>query len=214
MFAELDPDFRHPFFPIEEGLKRCVAHEDGRPKKSVYLATYRVMEHVPLKMLRKLYLVTSYGEVLGLDRGKYENNKEETLHLYQEIAPIHPLVVSTLNPVDFYKFLTQDESSFIHLPAVAFVELGLGNLARDPEFGEVGDLPYANIPQLRESLLEVVHKDSHTKMVNRLEAPEFPYRAIKNGIFMGNAEELIYFPLPSRTELRSTYYNWWRSANL
>lgn len=214
MFAELDPEFRHPFFPIEEGLQRCVAHDDGRLKKSVYLATYRVLEHIPLETMRKLYLVTAYGEVLGLDRGEYKGESNEKLHLYQEIAPIHPLVVSTLNPLDFFNFLIQDESSFIHLPAVSFVELSLGNLARDPEFGEVGDLPYSNIPQLRESLLEVVHKESHTKMVNRMQAPEFPYRAIKNGIFIGNTDELAYFPLPSRNELRSTYYNWWRSANL
>ncbi len=48
MFIELDPDFRHDFFPIEQGIARCVPHENGSLKKSVYIATYRVLEHIPL----------------------------------------------------------------------------------------------------------------------------------------------------------------------
>lgn len=214
MFAELDPAFRHPFFRIEEGLARCVPHSDGSPKKSVYIATYRVLEHVPLGAMRAFYLGTAFGEVLALPRADYTAPPEETLHLYQEITPITPLVVSTLNPHDFYTFLTQDPSSLIHLPAVAFVELRLDRLAQDPEYGEIGDLPYPYIHHLRECLIEVQHKEAtHTKMVNRVQPPDFPYRAIKNGLFVGNAAELAYFPLPPREELRSTYYRWWRSAN-
>jgi len=37
---------------------------------------------------------------------------------------------------------------------------------------------------------------------------------IKTGIFVGNQDELAYYPLPSRDELRDKYYRWWRSANL
>jgi hypothetical protein len=53
----------------------------------------------------------------------------------------------------------------------------------------------------------------HTKMVNRVQPPDFPYRTIKNGFFLGNVRDLAYFPMPPRDELRSTYYRWWRSAN-
>jgi hypothetical protein len=216
MFAELDPDFRHDFFPIEKGLERCVPHEDGAPKKSVYISTYRVLEHIPLSALRRFYLVTSYGEVLGLDRAeKYEPVDDAEFHLYQEITPINPLVVSTLNPVDFSRFLTKDPESMIHLPAVMFVELRLGNLADDPEHGDSADLPYSYIHHLRECLIEVRHKDAtDTKMVNRIQPPDFPFRMIKSGVFIANTEELAYYPLPPRDELRSKYYRWWRSANM
>ena len=106
------------------------------------------------------------------------------------------------------------QQSQIHLPAIAFVELELGKLATDPEFGEIGDLPYAYTHHLRECLIEVQSKSqNHTKMVNRLQAPNFPFRVIKSGLFFGNAKELAYYPLPPRSELRSTYYRWWRSAN-
>jgi hypothetical protein len=213
-FVELDPSFRHQFFQIEQGLARCVPHADGRPKRSVYIATYRVLEHVPLDVMQRLYLVTGYGETLGLDAKTEIPQSIGDLHMYQEIAPVNPLVVSTLGPTDFHSFLTQDPNSLIHLPAVCFVELQLGELAADPEHGAVQDLPYNFIHHLRECLVEVNSKKMHTKMVNRVQSPEFPYRMIKSGIYLGNTTGLRFFPLPSRDELRSKYYRWWRSANL
>lgn len=214
IFLELDPSFRHSFFRIEEGLERCVPHSDGEPKKSVYISTYRVLEHIPLDAIQKLYLVTAYGETLGIDRSDTLPEDDGDLHLYQEIAPVQPLVVSTLGPVPFYKFITQDPNSMIHLPAIAFADLRLGSLARDPEYGEVGELPYDYIPHLRECLVELQEKTIETKMVDRVHPVEFPYRMIKTGIYIGNREELAYYPLPSRDELRDKYYRWWRSANL
>src|SRR5690606_13556417 len=117
MFVELDPNFRHDFFRIEEGIARCVPHEDGRPKKSVYIATYRVLEHSPLTDVNTLYLVTRYGQSLRLSRSDDYVQGQNGLYMYQEIAPVSPLVVSSLDPVDFYRFLTQEPQSLIHLPA-------------------------------------------------------------------------------------------------
>jgi hypothetical protein len=159
-------------------------------------------------------LVTSYGETLGLSRSNDYPEKDKSLHMYQEIAPVQPLVASSRGPVNFYKFITQDPTSMIHLPAFAFVELRLGALARDPEYGEVGELPYEFIPHLRECLLDLRDKTVHSKMVDRVHPVEFPYRMIKNGLFVGNRQDLAYYPLPSRDELRDKYYRWWRSANL
>ncbi|MCL4264476.1 MAG: hypothetical protein KJ069_14725 [Anaerolineae bacterium] len=213
MFVELDPNFRHDFFRIDEGLARCVPHANGSPKRSVYIATYRVLEHVPIAAMQRLHLVTAYGQSLALEPSFDYPEHTPGLHMYQEIAPVTPLVVSTANPLDFYDFLIKDPESMIHIPAIAFVELQLGQLAYNPESGAVEDLPYANIHHLRECLVEIRTKHIHTKMVNRVQAIEFPYRTIKNGIFIGNADKLVYFPLPSLDELRNKYYRWWQSAN-
>ncbi|PID85285.1 MAG: hypothetical protein CSA11_05880 [Chloroflexi bacterium] len=212
MFVELDPEFRDEFFNIEEGLARCVPHKDGRPKKSVYIATYRVLEHVPLKAIHTLHLVTRFGEILTLNHSTDYPKDHTTLYMYQEIAPTSPLVVSSLDPLDFSHFLT-DDSSGIYLPAVCFVDLRLGALAKDPENGPIGDLPYDYIHHLRECLLELKSKTIHTKMVDRTHTVEYPYRMINSGIYIGNKEGLAYFPLPNREKLRSEYYTWWRSAN-
>ncbi|MBC7249002.1 MAG: hypothetical protein H5T62_01830 [Anaerolineae bacterium] len=214
IFFEIDPNFRHEFFNIEEGMRRCVPHEDGSPKRSIYISVYRVLEHVSLDAIQRLYLVTQDGRVLGLGPSEDLPDNGEGLHLYQEIAPVHPLVVSTLGPRDFYELIVKNPTTLLSLPAVCFVELSLGELAKDPIYGAVGDLPYANIEHLRQCLVDLSTKTVHTKMVDRIHPASFPYRMIKNGIFVGNRERLLYFPLPSREELRARHYRWWRSANM
>lgn len=214
IFLELDPSFRNDFFRIEAGISRCVPHADGEPKKSVYISTYRVLEHVSLDAVQKLYLVTAYGETLGLERSNNLPRPDEDFYLYQEIAPVQPLVVSTMGPAAFHKFITQDPTSMIHLPAIAFTDLRLGALESDPEFGEVGELPYDYIPHLRECLVQLKEKTVTSKMVDRVHPVEFPYRMIKTGLYVGNQDGLAHYPLPSRDELRDQYYRWWRSANL
>ncbi|MBN1487880.1 MAG: hypothetical protein JW981_09585 [Anaerolineae bacterium] len=214
IFFEIDTDFRYEAFPIEEGLKRCIPHEDGSPKRSVYISVYRILERIPLDAILKLYLVTQDGRVLGLDPS--EGCPEDTagLHMYQEIAPVHPLVVSSLGPREFYNSIVKSPATLFTIPALCFVELRLGELAENPEYGAVGDLPYNNIDHLRQCLVDLRTKTVHNKMVDRIHPAAFPYRTIKSGIFLGNQEKLLCFPLPSKDELRAKYYRWWRSANM
>jgi hypothetical protein len=214
VFCELDPDFRHDYFDIEEGIRRCVPHEDGAPKRSIYISVYRALEHVSLDVIQKLYLVTQDGRTLGLESSEELPEEAGGLHLYQEIAPVHPLVVSTLGPRQFYDLIVKNPTSLLWLPAVCFVELRLDQLASDPERGPVGDLPYSNVGHLRQCLVDLRTKLVHTKMVNRVEPASFPYRTIKSGIFVGNQVRLMYFPMPSQEELRADHYRWWRSANM
>ena len=214
IFFEISPDFRHSFFRIKEGIRRCVPHEDGSPKRSIYISVYRALEHMSLDAIQKLYLVTQDGRLLGLDSSEEFPEETEGLHLYQEIAPVHPLIVSTLGPRRFYDLIVKTPTSLLSLPAICFVELRLGELAVDPERGAVRDLPYSNIGHLRQCLVDLRTKIVHSKMVNRVQPASFPYRTIKSGIFVGNQERLLYFPLPSQEELRAKHYRWWRSANM
>jgi len=214
IFFEIDPDFRHDFFRIKEGIRRCVLHEDGSPKRSIYISVYRVLEHIPLDVIQKLYLVTQDGRVLGLESSQEFPQDTAGLHMYQEITPVHPLVVSTQGPRKFYELVVKNPTSLLSLPAICFVELRLNALAEDPERGAVRDLPYSNIGHLRQCLVDLKTKTVHTKMVNRTQPALFPYRTIKNGIFVGNEKRLAYFPLPSQEELGAEHYRWWRSANI
>jgi hypothetical protein len=214
IFFEIDPGFRHDCFRVGEGIRRCVPHEDGSPKRSIYISVYRVLEHTPLDVIHKLYLVTQDGRVLGLDSCEEYPEDTKVLHLYQEVAPVHPLVVSSLGPREFYDLIVKNPTSLLSLPAICFVELRLGELATDPERGAVRDLPYSNVGHLRQCLVELRTKTIHAKMVNRTQPASFPYRTIESGIFVGNEEQLLYFPLPSQEELRAKHYRWWRSANM
>lgn len=211
-FIEVDPDFRHDYFRIDEGLRRCQPHEDGSPKASIYVSVYRVLEHVPIGAMGQLYLVTQDGRVLGLDAVEKLPEPTNGLHLYQEIAPVHPLVVSSLAPQGFYKLIVHQPGILVRLPAICFVELRLGQLADDPRHGDVGDLPYSRIEHLRQCLVDLSTKTVDAKMVNRIEPASFHYRTIKSGIFVGNDEDLVCFHFPSADTLRAEHYRWWRSA--
>jgi len=214
IFFELDTDFRHPFFKIDEAVQRCIPHEDGRPKSSIYVSVYRVLEHIDLSMVQALYLTTQDGRTLGLKENKELPSQDEGLHLYQEIVPVTPLVVSRLDPVAFYNLIVNTPTSLITVPAICFTELRLGELAQDPDMGLIDDLPYRNTDHLRQCLADVKTKYISTKMVDRMHSSAIAYRTIKNGFFLGNQDQLKYFPLPNQESLRSEHYRWWRSANM
>jgi hypothetical protein len=214
IFFEVDPDFRNKYFRIEEGLSRCIPHEDGTPKASIYISVYRVLEHVPITALGKLYLVTQDGRSLGLDSSHQIPVLDDGLHLYKEIAPVSPLVASRLNPLEFYDLIVKNPTSLITLPAIAYAELRLDELAKDPLRGQVGDLPYSNMDHLREVLRDLKTKPVATKMVDRSSPTIFAYRTIKDGLYVGNDSEIAFYPMPSSEWLRENNYRWWRSANI
>jgi hypothetical protein len=215
MFIEVDPDFRHPYFEIDEGLKRCVPRPDGSPKRSVYISGYRVLEHIDFNALHKIYLVTEFGQVLGLDHSEVLPENDAPFHLYQEVAPVTPLVVSTHAPQAFIEMVTRgSKNTLLKWPAICFVELNLGELAHDPENGDAGNLPYTYISHLRECLLDLkIREKKQRKLVDRNHIPDFPYPTIKNGIFLGNQEKILFYGIPTPEELRENHHNWWRSAN-
>ena len=213
MFFDLAPDFESDAFDLSSVPKRCVPHPDGRPKHSVYLAIYRVLERLPLDALRSLWLVTPDGRVLELKpSSSLPSSFPCKYHLYKEICPVHPLIVSTLPPDRFCRFIT-DPSRPIYVPRLCFVDLDLGGLADDPQNGEAANLPYREIDHLRDCLLEL-DDEKHTKTVDRIHGTEFPARCVKSGFFVGGGDEVLYYPFPSREELETTYYEWWRSANV
>ncbi|MGB4595771.1 MAG: hypothetical protein WBI14_07675 [Anaerolineaceae bacterium] len=214
IFFEVDQNFTDPYFHMEEALARLKPHEDGRPKSSIYVSVYRVLEHIDLLALRKLYLTTQDGRTLGLNASEDVPNGEDRLHLYQEIAPVTPLVVSRHGPRIFYEMIVKNPTSLVTVPAIVFTELELGELANDPEMGLMDNLPYANSDHLRQCLTEVKTKYVSTKMVDRTSSPSVQFRTVKNGFFVGNHDQLRYFPLPSHAELRTENYRWFRSANM
>ncbi len=212
LFVEVDPAFRHPAFRIDEGLERCVPHPDGEPKRSLYIAVYRVFEHLPVSAFGALQLVTQDGRVIALDGREPPTEADDGLHLYQEICPVNPMVASTLGPVDFYRFLSTSASLLFALPALCFADLRLGELAADPECGDAGELPYANIEHLRQCLADIRAKPRATKMVDRNHSVVFPYRTVRTGFYFGKGADLHYYPMPSREELLARHFTWWRSA--
>lgn len=215
VFFDVDLAFRDDYFDIDQALAHCVAHPDGRPKSSVYVSTYRVLEHVPASALGNLHLTTAYGATLPLTRSEGPLPSGNGLHLYKELAPVNSLVASSQGPREFYEEITVAPTKLVCFPALCFVELDLGELATDPVAGRGVDLPYENIHHLREVLIEVSQPDKATKLVERVQSQAFAYRMVRqgSGFFYGNGQELAFYPMPSHHELREHHPLWWRSAN-
>lgn len=211
-FFSVERNFTSDYFPMSEIDSRCVPHPDGRPKHSVYLSVYRVLEHVPLSAIGNLYLATRDGRVLEIPPAADMPAFPKGYRMYQEICPVAPRVVSRLDPREFVSFMTDTKRS-INVPKIFFAQLNLGDLADNPETGSVRDLPYPNIEHLRSCVTEV-KADSHkgTKTVDRMAPTEFPYRMVQHGFFLGDSSGVRYYPMPSERELQTTHYVWWRSA--
>lgn len=215
IFAEVDPASCDVVFPLEAALARCVPHANGQPKHTVYVSAYRVLERLPLSALGKLYLVTRDGRSLALSRAQSRPEDRGGLHLYHELAPTHPEVVSSLGPRDFFDLLMGKKGDFPSLPAIAFVELRLGELAFDPQNGGVGDLPYENIRHLRIVLAALKDKAVAAKIFERCGPSSFSFRTIEGGIYIGKASEgLAFYEFPSSASLKVSHREWWRSANM
>lgn len=212
MFFEVDPEIQSAYPPFQNIEARCLPHRDGAPRRSTYLAIYRVLEHVPVSALGPIHLVTHDGRVLGLNPAPLPATVDRSYHLYQEFCPVTPRVVSTLDPAEFCSRLT-DPAQPVNVPKIVFTELTLGDLAHDLDSHSVGNLPYANLAHLRDCLRELCSKPGKpTKVTVRNVRDDVLYRTIQGGFFAGRDREIKYYPMPSVAELESQHHDWWRSA--
>jgi hypothetical protein len=197
-------------FPWNHVEQRLIPYEDGVPKRSVYLSIYRVFENTPVSALKNLYLVTDDGKVLELQPAEYRSSNDET-HLYQQFNPITTRVASKLSPPEFVKFLT-DPSRPVYAPKIFFADMQIGQMSTDPN-APLHNLPYPNPDHLRDCLVKLQQSpERQTKTVLRCFHGQLSYRCIKNGFYIGDQKDFLFYQFPPIEELEDKYYSWWRSA--
>ncbi|MBN1414531.1 MAG: hypothetical protein JW973_05480 [Bacteroidales bacterium] len=212
IYFELDPDLVSDIIDMNYLTDRCVAKSDGSPKNTVYLSVYRVLESIPVQAFRNLYLTNDHGIVLELFATHYNKytEKEPTSHLYQELCPVTPQVVSSYSPPEFLKTLT-DDSLPIHVPKLFFVELKLGELAVNPLSGSAENLPYPNLSHLRDCLETLKDDSKKMKTVIRFYNGELLFRTIASGFYIGSKNEMLYYQYPTMAELEKSNYEFLRT---
>lgn len=213
IFFEVDPAGLPPGeFPLHLIDERCVAKPDGSPKKSVYLAIYRVLSRIPVAALGNLHLVTKDGQTLEVTRSEYIREPGRQAYLYQEFCPIDPMVASCLEPLEFCRAIT-DPGRPVHVPRIVFSQLSLRGLAQDPVNGEAHDLPYPNLQHLREVLTSLLPADSKSSKLFLKQVNEGVfYRTIRGGFYVGDQQDFAYYRFPGMAELEAHHFAWWRSA--
>ena len=212
IFFKVNRNFESNYLKVKDIEKLCVPNPDGSPKRSKYIAIYRVLEHIPMDALENLYLVTDDGRVLEIEKGEYLEGNHDELHLYQQLSPVRPLVASSLDPAKFMKYITNTEHP-VSVPKIMFVELMLNGLSIDPQNASTENIPYRNIDHMRDCLVDLKKAGSKpNKTVVRNTRDDLLYRTTKNGFFIGDQTELYYYPFPSREQLEGEFYSWWKSA--
>ena len=214
-FFSVDRNFSSDYFPMSEIDSRCVPRADGQPKHSVYLSVYRVLEHLPLNAIQNLYLATRDGRVLEIAPSRTLPSYSREYRMYQEICPVTPRVVSSLDPKEFAAFMTDSKRS-IHVPVIFFAELGSRRPGAGPREGqrEEPSVQLHRTPaRLREGAQHGApqeHEDGGPHPASGLPVPGGPERLLP-----GQREGAAVLPhAVGRGDADDRHDVWWRSASL
>ncbi len=217
IFAEIDPEYRHPFFDIEGILPELKPHEDGRPKATKFISSYRVLEHIDLDVIRRLHLATREGYVQSLEpAGHSETQEQGTVRILAEIAPIRMMVLSDYDFEQFSQHVT-DPKYRKGAPAIFYTQLDVDV----EQFVEnLEDNPFLQSPvlsihpsSLRDAFFELEkYPDKHTKGLcvdSSMDAVS--YKQIRYGFMFASREKTKFFPMPELRELEDENYRFWKS---
>lgn len=217
IFAEIDPAFRHPFFPIDKVMAEVVPHEDGRPKATKYIATYRVLENIDYDAILKLHISTPDGQVLSLDSAPYQAQHQPGLvRVFAEVSPINMLVLSDYNFQEFSSYITHPDNP-VGAPKMFYtqVELDTDDFLKELETNPFlpSPIPEVHPSLLRDGILEIRKvRNKHTKglsMVNPLW--KISYRQIRHGFMFASQEKVRFFPMPALSDIEKNNYKFWKN---
>jgi hypothetical protein len=218
IFAELDINFRDPYFRIDEYLEKTVPHEDGSPKRTKFISSYRVLEHVSLDSIKSMWLVTVNGRALELHSAPYTaENVPGLIRIFQEIAPVRNLIASRLDQRSFGKYITGDVAKGAARVCFTQIDLNIEEFLAESRHREiiVSPIPDSNPYRLLDCLLELQQNTDKTVKTISLSSVlhSISYRVLRHGFwFFDNDGSDLFFPIPSTHELETTHYEWWRNA--
>jgi hypothetical protein len=185
-------------------------------KKTKFISSYGVLEHVDLKALKNLYLVTANGKTLEIASKPYTAiNEPGLVRIYQEVTPLTNLVASTLDQRSFGKYITSETRSK-GAPKICFTQYEF-NVAEFLEKNKNREMMYSPIPEtnparLYEYLVELkTNPAKKTKTISlNTTLLEASYALIRHGFWFAVGTDLLFYPMPSSEELENKHYDWWR----
>jgi hypothetical protein len=216
IFAEVDVAYRHEFLRIDEYLAQTESGVPGKPKRTKFVKSYRVLEHVDLAALQRLYLVTTDGAVLGLDQSgePADQGRQGRIRIYQEICPLRLVVASSLEPRAFGAYITGGTWSK-GAPKICFAQWDVDAEAivnRRDVLSHSGQLPNVNPANLSNALKELADipgKKSKTLSLNgNLDLTSF--KNIQPGFYVSEGDRLVFYRMPTMEELHDRHRAWWR----
>ncbi len=219
IFVEIDNSYRNMYFDIDHYFSLTVPHPDGTPKKTKFISSYAVLEHIDLKAMKNMYLVTTNGKALELQSQPYTAvNESGLVRIYQEITPLSNLVASTLDQREFGKYITVGTKSK-GAPKVFFTQYEFDVEDFHKKFTSshihYSPIPETNSARLNEYLTELKsHPDKKTKTLNlNSTLIATSYSLIRHGFWFAAGNELLFYPMPSGDMLKKDHYDWLKHSH-
>lgn len=216
VFAEVDINYRDPYLRIDEALRNFHAHDDGTPKATKYVSSYRVLEHVDIDAIQVLYLANADGTSYALHSKPYEvSQADNLLRVYAEINPVRLLTLSRLNLRDFGKWFT-DPKNIISVPRLLYLQVTLDIPVFLTEFENNPFIPPplegVHPSKLRDAILDLQKREHKLFKGLTLETSftKESYRRIRHGFMFMDQEKEKFFPMPSLKEIESTNLKFYR----
>lgn len=216
IFAEIDPDFRDPFFEIDDILKQVVPHSDGRPKATKFIKSYRVLEHIALSAVQRLYLTTPSGDMLALDPADAPPPSEDRIRVIPEICPLSMLVLTEMDTHGFGSYIT-DPKNPKGAPALFYTQLEYdeNSFLKDFEANPFMPAPFSFLhpSKLRDATIELQNKPEKTIKGLALRAPmaSISYKQIRHGFWFARHNESRFFAMPSMQDIERKNFKFWQS---
>ena len=217
IFAEVDPNFRNPYFRIDEILKEVVPHEDGRPKATKFISSYRVLEHIDLKALGKLYFSNIYGDIVEMESKNDDPVlRGDELRIILEINPIKMMVLTKLNIIEYGKFIT-DPNMPKGAPKMFYTQLEFNADEFLKQFDENPFLQY-HIPGIHPVRLEKAIKEIRNTLYKKTKGLYFDcpidkisYKNLRHGFMFASKDEIKFYPLLALDEIEKKYFKFWKN---
>ncbi|MFP6865807.1 MAG: hypothetical protein VCA35_07690 [Roseibacillus sp.] len=219
IFAQIDDNFRNEFFPIDRLLKEVVPNAVGRPKRTKFIATYRVLEHIDLSAFMDLYVTSVAGQVLRLEQKPYERtHKSGFIRTYQEICPFSAIVLSHMAPPEFGHYITDPEQPKA-APKVMFTQIDftiddfLAQLESNPF--HTSPIPNVHPHKLKEQILEIQGNPNKATKAISLDSVlgRISFLKLRTGFWIASQEGEIFYPIPDHETLKKDHAEFVRSLD-
>lgn len=217
IFAEVDINYRSDYFRLDDYLASTESGVPGRPKRTKFVKSYRVLENLDFAALRQLFLVTTDGAVLGLDRSTDPESDTGVprIRVYQEICPLRLVVASRLDPHAFGAYITQGTWSK-GAPKMFYTQwdIDLQEVVNRPGVyaPHLGPLPNVSPDSLPTALKELqADPNKKTKTISLNPSLDtMSYKAIKTGFWFSDGTTTVFYRMPTMDELHTNHRAWWR----
>ncbi len=219
IFAEIQNDYRNDFFPIERLLKEVVPNPAGRPKRTKFIATYRVLEHIALSAFKDLFVTSVAGKVLRLPQAPYERKHGPGfIRTYQEICPFSTIVLSHMSPPEFGQYIT-DPDQPKSAPKVVFTQIDftiedfLSQIEANPF--HTSPIPNVHPHKLRDQILEL--RSNPEKQIKGISLDsvlgKISFLKLRTGFWIASHSGEIFYPVPDNETLKKEHAEFVRSLD-